>query len=65
MKKFLVFSLMLGTMAFDVPPVEAKAKGAAVAAEPQINVQIGRNRRNNRRVRTVTRTRITWVGGKI
>ncbi len=61
MRKFLVFSLMLGAMAFVVPSIEAKTAATAVAADPQINVQIGRNR--NRRIRrVVTTTRITRVG---
>ncbi len=52
---------MLGAMAFVVPSIEAKTAATAVAADPQINVQIGRNR--NRRIRrVVTTTRITRVG---
>ncbi len=63
MRKFLVFSLMLGAMAFVVPSIEAKTAATAVAADPQINVQIGRNRNRNRRIRrVVTTTRITRVG---
>lgn len=67
MKKFLVFSLLLGTMAFAVPSVEAKSSAATSAADPQINVQIGRNRNRNRyryrrMRRVVTTTRITRVG---
>jgi len=63
MKKFLVFSLMFGAMAFVVPSVEAKTGAASVAAGPQIQVQIGQNRRNRRYYRrVVTRTRITRVG---
>lgn len=61
MKKLIVFSLMLGTMIFVVPSVEAKSTAAAVtAAAPQINVRLGQNRRRNRRV--VTTTRVTRVG---
>lgn len=65
MKKFLVFSLMVGAMAFVVPSAEAKTAAASVTADPQMRVQIGQNRRNNRynrRVRIVTRTRITRIG---
>ena len=65
MKKFLVFSLMFGAMAFIVPSVEAKTGAASISVDPQIRVRIGQNRRNNRfnrRVRTVTQTRITRVG---
>lgn len=60
MKKFLVLSLMLGTMVFAVPSADAKTTTAINVGEPQINVRIGpqRRRMNNRRVRTVTRTRI-------
>lgn len=60
MKKFLVFSLIMGAMAFVVPSVEAKSSTAAVAAEPQIRVQIGRNNRNRRR--SYVTTRIVRVG---
>jgi len=60
MKKLLITALMLGTAVFAVPSIEAKTTAAASASAPQINVQIGRQRRAgwNRRVRTVTRTRI-------
>ena len=61
MKKILVLSLMLGTMAFVVPSIEASTPSpAASMASPQIRLQIGGNRNRNRRV--VTRTRITRVG---
>lgn len=51
---------MLGSAVFAVPSAQAKTTTALNAAEPQINVMIGpqRRRMNNRRVRTVTRTRI-------
>lgn len=66
MKKFLVFSAMLGAMAFAVPSAEAKATAAATAVESQPRIvrvtQPRRNRWNNRRARTVTTTRITRVG---
>lgn len=65
MKKFLIFSAMLGSMAFAVTSVEAKSTTLSASADPQIRVQIGsqRNRRmNNRRVRTVTQTRIVGFG---
>lgn len=57
MKKLLVLSLMLGSMAFAVPSIEAKTNASTMASDPQIRVQIG-GRQRNRRVRTVTRTRI-------
>lgn len=64
MKKFLVLSAMLGAMVFAVPSVEAKAAAAPSAAEaPQVRGRWNQPRRwNNRRVRTVTRTRITRIG---
>lgn len=64
MKKFLIFSAMLGAMVFAVPSVEAKSTASSASADPQIQIRVGQqNRRwNNRRVRTVTRTRITRIG---
>src|SRR5688500_14735761 len=64
MKKTLISFLILGTIAFAAPAAEAKVTAAAVTADPQINVQIGRNnRRYNRRTRVVTTTRTRWVNG--
>ncbi len=67
MKKFLVFSAMLGAMIFAVPSVEAKSAATSASADPQIRVRIGDQRRNrgrwnNRRTRTVVTTRVTRVG---
>lgn len=63
MRKLIVLSLMLGTMVFVVPAAEAKATSITVAPAQQIIIQPTRNRRGwNRRTRTVTSTRITWVG---
>ena len=65
MKKLLILPAMLGAMVFAVPSAEAKSTTASASAEPQINVRIGQPRRGrmmNRRVRTVTTTRITRVG---
>jgi hypothetical protein len=70
MKKFLVFSAMLGAMAFAAPSIEAKTATAATAADPQVRVRVEQTRRgrrinnrwNNRRTRTVVTTRITRVG---
>lgn len=64
MKKFLIFSAMLGAMVFAVPSVEAKSTASSASADPPIQIRVGQqNRRwNNRRVRTVTRTRITRIG---
>ena len=55
MKKAIITALMLGSAVFALPSVEAKAATtAASAAEPQINVQIGRNRRWNNRASALT-----------
>jgi hypothetical protein len=65
MKKFLVFSAMLGAMAFAVPSVEAKTASTTAAAGEQLTLtSYTQPRRNrwNRRVRTVTTTRVTRVG---
>jgi hypothetical protein len=65
MKKLIILSLMLGTAVFVVPSVEAKATSTSVTAGQQIVIQPTRNRRgrwNNRRARTVTSTRVRWVG---
>lgn len=66
--KLVILSLVLGTLTAVVPAAEAKtsaplnnAASAAIVA-PQIRVRIGRQRRHNRRMRTVTTTRITRVG---
>jgi len=70
MKKFLVFSAILGAMVFAAPSIEAKTATAA-AADPQVRVRVDQTRRgrrinnrwNNQRARrTVTTTRITRVG---
>ncbi len=66
MKKFLALALLAGSIA--IVPSAAEAKTTTVGAsagEPQIRVQMGRNRNrrwNNRRVRTATTTRITRIG---
>jgi hypothetical protein len=74
MKKLLALTLSVASFGFAASSVEAKATESPAttvtinAAEPQIRVQIGQNRRNNRRiirnnrVRTVTQTRIVRVG---
>jgi len=69
MKKAIVLSLMLGGSILALPSVEANAATPSVnAGEPQIVIQTGRRNRdrrwNNRRTRTVTRTRISFVGGR-
>lgn len=65
MKKALILSLMLGAAVVALPATDANAATTNSIGEPQINVQIGRNRRrgwNNRRTRIVTTTRVTQVG---
>jgi hypothetical protein len=63
MKKLLISAIMLGTSVVFVPSIEAKATAMSASADPQIRVQIGRNnRRRWRRARTVTSTRIRFVG---
>jgi hypothetical protein len=64
MKKAIISALIFGSAVIALPAVEARgATSAPSVSEPQVRVQIGRNRRwNNRRVRTVTRTRITRIG---
>lgn len=66
MKKLLVLSLMIGTIAF-VTPAAANAASANSVSEAEVFVQYGQYRRqnrrwNNRRVRTVTTTRIVGYG---
>ena len=64
MKKLIIFTLMLGTMVVVTPSVEARETAASASSlSQQIIVQPRRNRRGwNRRTRTVTSTRIRWVG---
>jgi len=57
MRKLLVLSLMLVASVIAIPSVEAKTTAVTAAAGPQIRVQIG-GRQRNRRIRTVTKTRI-------
>ncbi|HUR98229.1 MAG TPA: hypothetical protein VMZ26_09220 [Pyrinomonadaceae bacterium] len=66
MKKALILSLMLGAAVVALPVTDAKAATTNSIGEPQINLQIGRNRRrgwDNGRTRTVTSTRTTFVNG--
>ena len=58
MKKFLTLAILsISSLAF-VPSIEAKSNNAAtVAAEPQINIRLGNNRRVQRRARVTTSTR--------
>ena len=56
--------MIFGAVLTVAPLTEAVAATPSLSAEPQIRVRIGpqRNRRWNRRARTVTTTRITRVG---
>lgn len=64
MKKILISALLLGSLVAVVPSVEAKSAKGSMSVEPQINVRIGPQRQRgwNRRIRTVTTTRITRIG---
>ena len=65
MKKFLVLALLLGTSVIFVPSIEAKTNSTLALnnnAGPQINIQLGNQRRNRRGARVVTRTRIVRSG---
>ena len=61
MKKLIILSVMFVTTVVVVPSVEAREAATSLAPAQQIYVQPGRYRRN-RRARTVTRTRVRWVG---
>jgi hypothetical protein len=71
MKKILSLALTLASIGFVTSSAEAKTPGAAnssvvAAAAPQVRIQLGgggrNNRRFNRRVRTVTQTRLVRYG---
>lgn len=67
MKKILVLSLMLGTLAFVVPSTEAAPTAAAVQYREQDrrwNRDINRSWNRNRRTRVVTRTRTVRIGNR-
>jgi hypothetical protein len=64
MKKLLISALLLGSLVAVVPSVEAKPAKGSMSVEPQITVRIGPQRQRgwNRRIRTVTTTRLTRIG---
>jgi hypothetical protein len=64
MKKLLISSLLLGAMAAFVPSAEAKAAATYAEADPQVQIRVNQpgRRWNNRRTRTVVRTRVTNIG---
>ena len=65
MKKLLISSIMLGAMAVFVPSAEAKTAASPVVADQQVQIRVNQpgRRWNNRRTRTVVRTRVSNVGG--
>lgn len=73
MKKLLSIALSLASIGFVASAAEAKAAGTPLstattlaAVAPQVRIQLGGGRRNNRRfnhpVRVVTQTRLVRVG---
>ena len=63
MKKILALTLLLGSSVIFVPSIEAKTdSNNALALNNSATPQIYRQRRNWRRARIVTRTRIVRVG---
>ena len=62
MKKLAILGLMLGTMVVLTPSVEAKGTAASISASTTSQIVMQPRRRWNRRTRTVTSTRIRWVG---
>ncbi|MCA1624400.1 MAG: hypothetical protein LC768_00580 [Acidobacteria bacterium] len=69
MKKLLTLSMLLASIAFTAFSTEAKTTTANNVVAPQIQIQLGQNRRNNRRnyrtVRVVTQTRNVRVGRRL
>ena len=59
MKKLFIFALMVGSIGMAAPTVEARSNATTLAASTETS-QIYRQRRRVRR--TVTTTRIRWVG---
>jgi hypothetical protein len=69
MKKLLTLSMLLASIAFTAFSTEAKTTAANNVAAPQIQIQVGQNRRYNRRynrrVRVVNSVRNVRVGRRI
>lgn len=61
MKKLLTISALLGSLIIFAPSQEAKAASAASAAEPQIRIQLGQDRRWRNR-RSTIQTRVVRRG---
>lgn len=72
MKKILGLALTLASIGIVAAPARAeaaetnlsRAEGVRAAAAPQVRLP-GRYRRNNRRVRVTTRTRLVRVGRRV
>ena len=67
MKKLLALAILsISSLAFvsstEAKSINAKNSPATSISEPQVRVQIGRNRRYNRRVRVVNQTRTVRRG---
>jgi hypothetical protein len=68
MKRLLIAAIILGTSIVAVPSTEARSvTNSVTASDPQVRIQIGRNRRYNRRyyrrgARSVVTTRIVRIG---
>lgn len=65
MKKLLATAMIIGSGILAVPSLQAApTAGTSTSADPQIRIQIGRNRRYERRRmrRVVTTTRIRRIG---
>jgi hypothetical protein len=72
MKRLLALALSLAAFGFVASPAEAKAAGASASAAASASAPAAvqwRNRRwdrrNNRRVRTVTQSRLVRVGRRV
>src|SRR5688500_4822206 len=75
MRKILALALSLATIGFVASSADAKAAGASKAtmavtanAVPQGDIRFGegrRNRRYNRRVRTITQSRLVRIGRRV
>ena len=66
MKKLLALTLSLASIGFVASSAEAKASASTNAAIAPASIQWERNnRRGNRRVRTVTQTRLVRVGRRV
>jgi len=67
MKRIMALALSLAALGFVASPAEAKAAGASASAAATATAPQWRNQRwrNNRRVRTVTQSRLVRVGRRV